>query len=58
MKQNIYDIKIFLDVYDKMRYENRGENANDLVEILNFRKLIPDLNNKRVLNLGCRLWKK
>lgn len=53
MKQNIYDIKIFSEAYDKMRYENRGKNANDLVEIPNFRKLIPDLNNKKVLDLGC-----
>ena len=53
MKQNIYDIKTFSEAYDKMRYENRGKNANDLVEIPNFRKLIPDLNNKRVLDLGC-----
>ena len=53
MKQNIYDIKSFSDAYDKMRYENKGMNANDLVEIPNFRKLIPDLNNKKVLDLGC-----
>ena len=25
MKQNIYDIKIFSEAYDKMRYENRGK---------------------------------
>lgn len=53
MKQNIYDIKTFSEAYDKMRYENKGKNANDLIEIPNFRKLIPDLNNKRVLDLGC-----
>ena len=53
MKQNIYDIKTFSESYDKMRYENKGKNANDLIEIPNFRKLIPDLNNKRVLDLGC-----
>lgn len=53
MKQNIYDIKTFSEAYDKMRYENKGKNANDLIEIPNFRKLISDLNNKRVLDLGC-----
>ena len=53
MKQNIYDIKTFSEAYDKMRDENRGKNANDLIEIPNFRKLIPDLNNKKVLDLGC-----
>ena len=53
MKQNIYDIKSFSDAYDKMRYENKGLNANDLVEIPNFRKLIPDVKGKRILDLGC-----
>lgn len=53
MKQNIYDIKSFSDAYDKMRYENKGMNANDLVEIPNFRKLIPDVKVKRILDLGC-----
>lgn len=33
MKQNIYDIKPFSELYDKMGYENRGKNANDLIEI-------------------------
>lgn len=49
MKQNIYDIKSFSDAYDKMRYENKGMNANDLVEIPNFRKLIPDVKGKEFL---------
>ena len=53
MKQNIYDIKTLSEAYDKMRYETKGKNATDLIEIPNFRKLIPDLNNKRVLDLGC-----
>ena len=53
MKQNIYNIKSFSDAYDKMRYENKGMNANDLVEIPNFRKLIPDVKGKRILDLGC-----
>jgi len=53
MKQNIYDIKTFSEAYDKMRYENKGMNANDLIEIPNFRKLIPNLSNKKVLDLGC-----
>ena len=33
--------------------KTKEKNANDLIEIPNFRKLIPDLNNKRVLDLGC-----
>lgn len=53
MKQNIYDIEIFSEAYDKMRYENKGMNANDLIEIPNFRKLLPDLTNKKILDLGC-----
>ena len=36
-----------------MRNENKGKNANDLVEIPNFRKLMPDVKNKKILDLGC-----
>lgn len=53
MKQNIYDIKSFSNAYDKMRYEDKGMNANDLIEIPNFRKLIPDVKGKKILDLGC-----
>lgn len=53
MKQNIYDNKDFYHEYDKMRNEKKGYNANDLIEIPNFRKLVPDVKNKKILDLGC-----
>lgn len=53
MKQNIYDDKKFSDEYDKMRKEKKGYNANDLIEIPNFRKLLQDVKNKTILDLGC-----
>ena len=53
MKQNIYDNKDFNKEYDRMRKENKGYNANDLIEIPNFRKLVPNVENKKILDLGC-----
>lgn len=53
MKQNIYDNKKFSNEYDKLRKENKGYNANDLIEIPNFRNMLPDIKNKTILDLGC-----
>lgn len=53
MKQNVYDNKTFSVAYDKMRKADKGRNANDLVEIPNFRKLIPNVKEKKILDLGC-----
>lgn len=53
MKQNIYDNPNFANEYDKMRTEKKGYNANDLIEIPNFRKLVPNPVGKKVLDLGC-----
>ena len=53
MKQNIYDNKNFSEEYDKMRKEKKGYNANDLIEIPNFRSMIPNVKNKKILDLGC-----
>lgn len=53
MKQNVYDSKTFSVAYDKMRKDDKGRNANDLVEIPNFRKLIPNVKEKKILDLGC-----
>ena len=33
--------------------DDKGRNANDLVEIPNFRKLIPNVKEKKILDLGC-----
>ena len=53
MKQNIYDNVNFYKQYEELRYEKKGKNANDLIEIPNFRKLMPDVSNKNILDLGC-----
>lgn len=53
MKQNIYDSKKFSLEYDKMRKENKGYNANDLIEIPTFRSMLPNVKNKKILDLGC-----
>ena len=53
MKQNIYDNKKFSEEYDKMRIENKGTSANDVIEIPIFRSLLPDIQNKDILDLGC-----
>lgn len=52
MKQNVYD-NDFGKEYDKMRNENKGITANDLIEIPNFRKVMPDVSNRDILDLGC-----
>lgn len=36
-----------------MRNKNSGINANDVIEIPIFRKLLPDLTDKSILDLGC-----
>lgn len=53
MKQNIYDNKEFSEQYDNLRKQKKGTNANDLIEIPNFRNLMPEVNNKSILDLGC-----
>lgn len=53
MKQNIYDDKTFFEKYDELRIEKKGLNANDLIEIPAFRKIMPDITNKKILDLGC-----
>jgi len=53
MRQNIYDNKNFSTEYDKLRKEKKGYNANDLIEIPNFKKLLPNVKNKSILDLGC-----
>ena len=53
MKQNVYDNETFSKEYDKMRNENKGMSANDVIEIPIFRSLLPNLENKKILDLGC-----
>ncbi len=51
MKQDIYSDGIFSKNYDKMR--NNNNNPNNLIEIPNFRSLVPDVTNKDILEIGC-----
>lgn len=53
MKQNIYDNEKFFNQYEELRNEQKDKNANDLIEIPNFRKLMPNVANKSILDLGC-----
>lgn len=53
MKQNIYDNEEFSNQYDELRFNNKGINANDLIEIPNFRKIVPNVSGKKILDLGC-----
>lgn len=50
-KQNIYDNETFFEGY--MTIRDNEENANNLFEIPVFNSLLPDLTNKKVLDIGC-----
>ncbi len=50
-KQNIFDNAIFFDGYKKIR--DNEVNANNLFEIPALLSMMPDLNGKKVLDLGC-----
>lgn len=49
--QNIYDNKKFFEEYKSMREKN--VNANNLIENPIFKSLLPNLKDKKVLDLGC-----
>ena len=49
--QNIYDNEKFYKDYRDMR--EKGLNANELIEIPIMKEMLPDLNGKRILDLGC-----
>lgn len=50
-KQNIYDNEVFFAGYKEIR--DNEINANTLFEIPALFSMMPDLNNKKVLDLGC-----
>jgi len=50
-KQNIYDNDVFFEGYKDLR--NNELNANSLFEIPALFSLLPDLEDQRVLDLGC-----
>lgn len=51
MSQNIYDNEEFFEKYRELRMN--AYNYNNLVEQPAMKKLLPDLNGKTVLDLGC-----
>ena len=51
MYQNIYDNKQFFDEYQKMR--NEKLNANELLEIPTMKSMLPNVKDKKILDLGC-----
>lgn len=51
MKQNIYDNEKFFESYKLLRQSN--DNYNILLEQPAMKKLLPDLKDKSVLDLGC-----
>ena len=51
MQQNIYDNDEFFDNYKNTRLSD--DSFNELLEQPAMRKLIPDLQGKSVLDLGC-----
>lgn len=53
MQQNIYDNVVFYTIYDTMRNDDKKISANDLIEIPTIRSMLPDLKDKRILELGC-----
>ncbi len=50
-RQNIFDNEVFFEGYKKLR--DNDTNYNDLLEQPAMRKLLPNLNGKSVLDLGC-----
>ncbi|MDP5272909.1 class I SAM-dependent methyltransferase [Chengkuizengella axinellae] len=49
--QNIYDNETFFESYLSLRENNEG--LNDVLEIPAFRSLLPDLQDKVILDIGC-----
>ena len=50
-KQNIYDNETFFEGYKKLR--TKTDSANDVFEIPVLFSMLPDLNGKNILDLGC-----
>lgn len=50
MSQNIFDNKTFFNAYMKLRGE---KNYNDLLEQPAINKLLPEIKNKAILDIGC-----
>ncbi|MBO3443933.1 class I SAM-dependent methyltransferase [Clostridium sp. CCUG 7971] len=51
MIKNVYDDNLFFQEYSKIR--DNVDSYNDLIEQPAMKKLLPDLDGKKVLDLGC-----
>ena len=51
--ENIYDVKTFFENYVNLRNDKDNISANEIVEMPAIYKELPDLKDKRVLDLGC-----
>ena len=49
--KNVYDTKVFFEEYQAMR-ENKI-NANNLIENPQIKEMLPSLQGKTILDLGC-----
>jgi len=53
MSHNVYDDGSFFEQYNKIR--NKAESYNNTIEQPSMKELLPNLQNKAVLDLGCGL---
>lgn len=53
MIQNIYDDNDFFDSYINMRNDKESISANEIIEMPAIYSVLPDLKDKKVLDLGC-----
>ena len=51
--ENIYDKNIFFNNYINLRNDPDNVSANEIIEMPAMYKELPDLKNKKVLDLGC-----
>lgn len=51
--ENIYDKDIFFNNYINLRNDQDNVSANEIIEMPAIYKELPDLKNKKVLDLGC-----
>lgn len=51
--ENIYDKNIFFNNYINLRNDQDNVSANEIIEMPAIYKELPDLKNKKVLDLGC-----
>ena len=51
MTQNIFDNDTFFKEYMDLRFHKK--NLNDLIEQPQMKRLLPEIKNKTILDIGC-----